>query len=316
VYAEAYIKQQVSRYLPNGCEPSQQHPAAWSYTPADDTLVKAHAAAVARKEKAPAELEKRYASLVGALQHVTKYRPEICAALGLCGQCLTFPTEELYACAERILVYLARTPKVGTTFTGKGDGANVLQAYADSNWTEARSTTGYTIMLGNANVCAGSRRQHCITMSSCEAELVALADCAIELLFTMGVLGFIGFEVEGAVQVYTDNKAAHDLCHRFSSAQNSRHVDRKMFKMRELRGAGTVEVNHISTELNPADLFTKILGRQVFEKHRATVLNTIAAKLHPTGRVNDQSSSTEGDSHPATDTTNFNPGKKATSNAG
>ena len=32
-------------------------------------------------------------------------------------------------------------------------------------------------------------------------------------------------------------------------------------------------MNYVSTELNPADLFTKILGRQVFEKHRAAVLN-------------------------------------------
>ena len=46
-----------------------------------------------------------------------------------------------------------------------------------------------------------------------------------------------------------------------------------MFKMRELRGAGVVNVSHVSTENNPADLFTKVLTRQVFEKHRATVLN-------------------------------------------
>ena len=46
-----------------------------------------------------------------------------------------------------------------------------------------------------------------------------------------------------------------------------------MFKMRELRGAGLVTVEHIPTDANPADLFTKILSRQVFEKHRRTVLN-------------------------------------------
>ena len=92
------------------------------------------------------------------------------------------------------------------------------------------------------------------------------------------MLQFIGFEVDGAVPVYTDNKAAHDLCNRFTTAQNSRHVDRKMFKMRELRGAGVVEVMHIATELNPSDLFTKVLGRQVFEKHRSTVLNLSARK--------------------------------------
>ena len=62
----------------------------------------------------------------------------------------------------------------------------------------------------------------------------------------------------------------------FTSAQNSRHVDRKVFKMRELRGAGRVVVSHIPGESNPADLFTKILSRQPFEKHRKTVLNLSA----------------------------------------
>ena len=70
------------------------------------------------------------------------------------------------------------------------------------------------------------------------------------------------------------NKGAYDFCHRYTSAQNSRHVDRKLFKMREMRGAGIVTVELIPTALNPADLFTKILSRpRRFEKHRKTVLN-------------------------------------------
>ena len=110
-------------------------------------------------------------------------------------------------------------------------------------------------------------------MSSCEAELVALCDGAIELLHTIGVVNFLGHETPDAIKVCTDSKAAYDLCHRFTSAQNSRHVDRKLFKMRELRGAGMVNVRHIPGETNPADLFTKILSRQPFERHRKFVLN-------------------------------------------
>ena len=43
--------------------------------------------------------------------------------------------------------------------------------------------------------------------------------------------------------------------------------------MRELRGAGVVVVRHIPGDSNPADLFTKVLTRQPFEKHRKSVLN-------------------------------------------
>ena len=131
-------------------------------------------------------------------------------------------------------------------------------------------------MLAAASVVAVSRRQHCITMSSCEAELVALCDCAIELLHIIEIVQFLGHELPDAIEVFTDSKAAFDLCHRFTSAQNSRLVDRKLFKMRELRGAGRVTVKHIPGETNPADLFTKILTRQPFERHRKTVLNTAA----------------------------------------
>ena len=64
-----------------------------------------------------------------------------------------------------------------------------------------------------------------------------------------------------------------------------------MYKMRELRGAGMVTVKHLPTDLNTADLFTKILSRPVFERHRKTVLNTPggegvdAAMKDPIGKI-------------------------------
>ena len=89
------------------------------------------------------------------------------------------------------------------------------------------------------------------------------------------MLCFLGFAVDEAVEVFTDNKAAHDLCHRFTSAQNSRHIDRKIFKMRELRGAGKVIVRHVDGPSNPADLFTKILDKATFLKHTKVILGHV-----------------------------------------
>ena len=71
---------------------------------------------------------------------------------------------------------------------------------------------------------------------------------------------------------------------RFSSAQHTRHIDRKLFKLREMRGAGLVTVKYLGTEENTADIFTKILDRQPFEKHRKTVLNTAANDGVPSAR--------------------------------
>ena len=114
-------------------------------------------------------------------------------------------------------------------------------------------------------------------MSTTEAELVALAECAIELIAIMGVLKTLGYELDGPVDVSTQQRG-DDLCHRFTSAQHSRHIDRKLFKMRELRGAWRVRVRYVPTNDNTSDMFTKILSRQLFEKHRRTVLNLAGAR--------------------------------------
>ena len=49
-------------------------------------------------------------------------------------------------------------------------------------------------------------------------------------------------------------------------------------------GAGLVTVKYLGTEENTADIFTKILDRQPFEKHRKTVLNAAANDGVPSAR--------------------------------
>ena len=273
INAESYIRAMAERYCDGDTSSSKRFPAHWTHTPADEELVRAHEAAVQNRTPASSKLFKDFNSLVGSLRHVVKYRPEISAAMDLLGCCLTFPTEELMRLAYRVLIYLARNRRLGACYSKHAPNASKLFARADSNWREVRSTSGYCIFLGGAVISHRCIRQKCIAMSSTEAELVALAECAIELVHVIGLVRFLGLEIDGPVEVETDNKGAFDLCHRYTSAQHSRHIDRKLFKMREMRGAGTVVVKHLGTEFNTADLWTKILNRQPFEKHRNVALN-------------------------------------------
>ena len=50
--------------------------------------------------------------------------------------------------------------------------------------------------------------------------------------------------------------------------------------MRELNAVGTTKVKYVATEENTADLFTKILHRQPFEKHRSAVMNLPAGRMY------------------------------------
>ena len=62
------------------------------------------------------------------------------------------PTETLYYCLMRVLVYLVRTKNVGITYMYSAHAPNAyeLTARADTNWSEWRSTTGFAIMLAGA----------------------------------------------------------------------------------------------------------------------------------------------------------------------
>ena len=183
------------------------------------------------------------------------------------------PTAALLVCAYRVLVYLGRTRKLGIRYSKHAPRATELYARADANWRTTRSTSGFIIFLAGAVIAHGCGRQGCIAMSTTEAELVALAACAVELIYIRALLKFIGFEHDGPITVETDNKGAYDLCHRFTSAQHSRHIDRKLFKMREMRGAGDVVVKYVPTDENTSDIMTKVLSTQPFKKHRKTLLN-------------------------------------------
>lgn len=152
--------------------------------------------------------------------------------------------------------------------------------------------------MADAAVAHASRRQHAIECSSTEAELMGLAECALELLYIRSVMRDLGhvFEadesqletkdpeahrlvsqvqsmIHGPTEVGTDNSGAYDLYHRDSRGRHSRHIERKYFKMRELHHDGTVKLVLILTAEMAADMMTKSMDDKTFERHRCEVMN-------------------------------------------
>ena len=77
----------------------------------------------------------------------------------------------------------------------------------------------------------------------------------------------------GPSEVGVDNKGAYDLCHRSTTGKISRHVERKVLKMRELRANGTVRLVLVPTDEMCADMLTKPLDDKAFHKHRKECMN-------------------------------------------
>lgn len=225
--------------------------------------------------------------------------------VGVGGRCRTFPTAAMYRHMLRVLVYLGRTATLALHYNAKGPDSRRIVGRSDSDWSVRRSTTGFVIMLAMAAVAHGSRRQHCIALSSTEAEMMALADLAVELLYIIEVLRQLGHEFDwetadletddpeahrlihavgdsareggvikhGPIDTGVDNKGAYDLCSRSTAGKNSRHVERKVFKMRELRREGKVRLVLVPTAEMYADMLTKPLDDATFRKHRDFIMN-------------------------------------------
>ena len=85
-----------------------------------------------------------------------------------------------------ILGYVGRTSSFGITFERGSGGGLHLQALADADYAskaaDTRSVSG-GLMCGGACVRGFSRTQKCVTLSTTEAEYVALGDIAKEVLF-------------------------------------------------------------------------------------------------------------------------------------
>ena len=123
-------------------------------------------------------------------------------------------------------------------------------------------------------MCWFSRTQKCVTLSTSEAEYVALGDAVKELLFLRQVWRFM---IPGKrmwyFPVFEDNQGALQLSKNPASNSNSKHVDVLHHFLRELVRQGDIVINHVPSEYQHADIFTNVLTFDLFAIHRRFLVN-------------------------------------------
>ena len=126
---------------------------------------------------------------------------------------------------------------MGLAFLG-GSGLD-LTAYSDADYADKfndrRLVSGTVITLGGAAVSWTSSTLRCVTLSTAEAEYVALGEGVKEAMFTDAVLSFICPELSGScVRVFEDNQRAISLAENPLSSARSEHIDVRFHFVREL----------------------------------------------------------------------------------
>ena len=140
--------------------------------------------------------------------------------------------------------------------------------------TSKNSTSGWVIFWQNAPLVWGSRKQNCVALSSCEAEIIALSEAAKDMVYLRKFIsGLTGKQPGGPSVLRTDNKAARDLSYNPELHNRTKHVARRHFFIRDMVEAFELNVPLVSTINNYADFFTKALKPGSFSSMRNKIMN-------------------------------------------
>ena len=225
------------------------------------------------------EKHTRYRTGVGKLLYLAKHsRPDIANAVRELSRHAHCPTDAHWEAMCHCIRYVRGTPTRGLLLkpVGTWDGKDksfkfVIRGRSDSNYATDRDTrrsvTGTVVYLNEAPIIFGSVTQKHVTLSVTEAELAAGVSLVQDMMYTYRVVTSMGLQVELPMLVEMDNSGAKDLANSWSVGGRTRHVDVRMFFLRELKEDGMITIKHVPGNDNEADIFTKNVEAASLHNH-------------------------------------------------
>ena len=232
---------------------------------------------VASTEQKPAEFDYEYSQAVGSgMYAVSLTRPDAAYWSSRVSRFMGNPSDDHRKAVKNGLRYLNETQDLSLKFGGLDVTELKLEAYADADYASQRenrrSISGYVMMLGGAAVSWKSKQQSCVATSTADAEYVALCEAAKEVVFLRRMCEDLGIEQEGSTPMFEDNQACISMVNSPVYSDRNKHIDVRYHYTRWLVEEGVVEVKYISTHKQLADIFTKALPRDQFQKLRNIIM--------------------------------------------
>ena len=171
---------------------------------------------------------------------------------------------------KRIFRYIKRTLNFGLKFSND-DSERQLYGFSDADWAgdidTRHSTSDYVFKIANSTVSWCSKRQSSVAKSTTEAEYIALSLAAQEAIWLRRLL----FEIDSLTTLYEDNQRAIELSKNPKFHNRTKHIDISCQFIRERVLSKEISVTYCSTDNMLADVMTKGLTRDNFEKFRSSL---------------------------------------------
>ena len=144
----------------------------------------------------------------------------------------------------------------------------MLQGYVDADFVgdhdTRRSTTGFVYTLASIAVSWVSRLQKIVTLSTTEAEYVAVTEASKEMIWLNGCLEELDLK-QGRGVLYCDSQSAIHLTKNPVYHTRTKHIDVKYHFIRSLVEDRKLHLMKILGSQNPADMLTKAVTIEKLE---------------------------------------------------
>ncbi|UYV81595.1 hypothetical protein LAZ67_20001645 [Cordylochernes scorpioides] len=199
-----------------------------------------------------------YRELIGSLLYLANCtRPDSMFSVTRLAQFASNPGRRHWQAAKHVLRYLHGSINLSLVY--RQTDSNDVCAYSDADWAsdidDRRSNSGTAITIGHSLVIWKTSKQKCVSLSTMEAEYLALSQTTKEAFWTANILKEL----------------------------KSKHIDIRYHHVRERIISGEIKIVYIPTKENLADVFTMTLSK-VAHKNACDFMN-----CSPVQRFNDRS---------------------------
>ncbi|KAK2457617.1 hypothetical protein QL285_004869 [Trifolium repens] len=252
-----------SKYAKNIVKKFGMESATHKRTPAS-THIK-----LTKDEKGVSFDQSLYISIIGCLLYLTASRPDISFAVGVCARYQAEPKMSHLTQVKRILKYVNGTSDYGIMYSHGEDSR--LTGYCDADWADSaddrKSTSGGCFFLGNNLISWFSKKQNCVALSTAEAEYIAAGSSCSQLLWMKQMLSEYNVE-QDVLTLYCDNISAINISKNPIQHSRTKHIDIRHHFIRDLVEDKVVTLEHVATDNQLTDIFTKALDANKFKTLR------------------------------------------------
>lgn len=182
------------------------------------------------------------------------------------------PSNDHVKVAHQIYQYLSCHTNMKLKF-----GGDIISPFC---FCDASYNSGFGRLAGCLFLNLLSGAFHCISQndrtvsrSVCESEIKAIDAILLFIIEMIEILEFLKIKFVKPIPIYCDNEVAKELCETIKNPKRTNHIIKVIEFIRERINNGMIKLIFIPSELNVADVLTKALNEQTFNRHIDILFN-------------------------------------------